>query len=143
DPRARAPRLALLLFLAYWLPELLSAFDSVAPRKSWTEVAADLRFLPFLGFAVLALDEARAVRGFCAGLAWLLAFWLGDALLQAATGWSLGGANAGDRLSGIFGDDNLKLGGVAAALAPFLLLPAARRFGAKGLLAAFVPLIVV
>src|SRR5690606_24475831 len=62
DPRAPAPRLALLLFLAYWLPELLSAFDSVAPRKSWTEVAADLRFLPFLGFAVLALDEARAVR---------------------------------------------------------------------------------
>ena len=37
-----------------------------------------------------------------------------------------------DRLSGIFGDDNLKLGGVLAALAPLLLLPALARFGWRG-----------
>ena len=143
DWRASGPRLAVVLFLAYWLPEFVSAFDSVAPRKSWTEVAADLRFLPFLLFALLTLDDARRSRLFFGGVGILLGAWLIDALVQAATGWSLGGVNPGDRLSGIFGDDNLKLGGVVAALAPFLLLPAARRFGAIGLLAAFLPVLLV
>jgi O-antigen ligase len=143
DWQAPGPRLALVLFLAYWLPELVSAFDSVAPRKSWTEVAADLRFLPFLLFALLTLDDVRRTSLFLGGIGMLLGAWLIDALVQAATGWSLGGANPGDRLSGIFGDDNLKLGGVVAALAPFLLLPAARRFGAVGLLAAFLPVLLV
>ena len=143
DGRAAGPRLALVLFLAYWLPELISAFDSVIPRKSWNEVAADLRFLPFLMFALVALDDARRVRRFLAGMAVLLALWIVDALIQAATGWSLGGANPGDRLSGIFGDDNLKLGGVISALAPFLLLPVARRFGVRGLVTAFLPVLLV
>lgn len=143
DPRATGPRLALLLFLAYWLPELLSAFDSVTPRKSWTEVGLDLRLLPFLAFALVVLDEEGRVRRFFGGIAILLSLWLLDALVQAATGWSLGGANPGDRLSGIFGDDNLKLGGVVAAVAPFLLLPAAKRFGLAGAIGAFVPLLLV
>ncbi|HRN60019.1 MAG TPA: hypothetical protein PLI44_07255, partial [Chiayiivirga sp.] len=41
-------RLALVLGLAYWLPQFASALDSLAPEKSWTEAALDLRFLPFL-----------------------------------------------------------------------------------------------
>jgi O-antigen ligase len=137
------PRLALLLFAAYWLPQLVSAVDSVAPRKSWGEVAADLRFLPFLVFALLALHPPGRARIALAGLAWLCALWCLDALLQAATGWSLGGAARGDRLSGIFGDDNLKLGGVIAVLSPFLLLAALRRAGARGFVLALLPLLVV
>jgi O-antigen ligase len=120
--RAPGPRLALVLFGAYWLPELLSAFDSYDARKSWLEVAADLRFGLLLLFAAVALRDAARVRFACRALAAIAAFWCADALVQAATGVSLGGAARVDRLSGIFGDDNLKLGGVMAVMAAFLLL---------------------
>ncbi|MDW8480083.1 MAG: O-antigen ligase family protein [Xanthomonadales bacterium] len=87
-PRALAaePRLPLLaaLFLGYWLPELCSAPDAVAPRKAWTEVAADLRFLPFALFALAALPEARALRRLFALVAAILALWLLDAAARAA-----------------------------------------------------------
>jgi len=76
-------------------------------------------------------------------VALLLAIWCLDALLQAATGWSLGGASRADRLSGIFGDDNLKLGGVIATLAPFGMLAAWQRWRARGALLAFVPILAV
>jgi O-antigen ligase len=129
-------RLAALLFLAYWLPELISAFDSLNPAKSWTEVGADLRFLPLLLYLQQGLREpaagALALR-LCAGL---LALWCVDALAQAAFGVSLGGVNRVDRLSGIFGDDNLKLGGVLAALSPLLLIEARRRLRWAGFTAA-------
>jgi O-antigen ligase len=143
DWRAPASRLALGLFACYWLPELVSAPDSVAPGKSWGEVAADLRFLPFLLFAPHAVRDARQRRLLLLGVGILLLFWCLDALLQAASGWSLGGPAQGDRLSGIFGDDNLKLGGVVAVLAPFALLPAAVRFGVRGFAAAFLPILIV
>lgn len=140
---ASAPRIAGLVFAAYWLPELVSALDSVAPSKSWTEVAADLRFLPFLLYAQrgLAVPGASArVLQLC-GL--VLALWCVDALVQAGFGFSLGGANRSDRLSGIFGDDNLKLGGVMAALSPLLLLPAQARFGWRGFAVAATALLLV
>ena len=122
DWRAPATRLAPALFGAYWLPELVSAFDSVDARKSWMEVATDLRFGLLLLFATVALRDAARVRFACGALAAIVAFWCLDALVQAATGVSLGGVARADRLSGIFGDDNLKLGGVVAVLAPFVLL---------------------
>lgn len=127
-----AQRLAGLLFLGYWLPEVLSALDSVAPEKSWTEVAADLRFLPFLLYAQRGLAQPGTVIVALRGLALVVALWAVDALVQAMAGVSLGGANQVDRLSGIFGDDNLKLGAVMAALAPLLLVEAQRRLGWKG-----------
>lgn len=140
---ATGPRIACLLFGAYWLPELVSALDSVAPSKSWTEVAADLRFLPFLLYAQRGLAtpgaSARALQ--LCGL--LLALWCVDALVQAGFGISLGGASRVDRLSGIFGDDNLKLGGVMAALSPLLLLPAQARFGWRGFVVAATALLLV
>ncbi len=125
-------RLAALLFLGYWLPELLSAFDSIAPDKSWTEVAADLRFLPVLLYAQHGLAQPGRATFALRGLALLVAVWTIDALIQAVAGVSLGGANRVDRLSGIFGDDDLKLGAVMAALSPLLLVAAQRRFGWRG-----------
>lgn len=126
--QAPATRLALLVFGAYWVPELLSAFDSLDARKSWLEVAADLRFGLLMLFASHALRDAARVRAACLMIAVIAAFWCIDALVQAAFGVSLGGAAQADRLSGIFGDDNLKLGGVIAVLSPFVLLavPGAR-----------------
>ena len=136
-------KLATLLFAAYWLPELASAFDSVASRKSWLEVASDLRYLPFLWFACGVCRAPGDAARLVAGLAAILTLWCVDALLQALTGWSLGGAGTVDRLSGIFGDDNLKLGGAVAVLAAFGLWFAWTHWRMRGLVFALVPLLVV
>lgn len=137
-------RLALVLGLAYWLPQFASALDSLAPEKSWTEAALDLRFLPFLLFVAQPVREGQdAGRTLLTGIAALTLAWCADALLQATTGLSLGGAATSDRLSGIFGAGNLKLGGVIAVLAPFALIAAWHRFRAWGLLVCFLALLVV
>lgn len=131
-------RLALVLGLGYWLPQFISAFDSVASNKSWTEVALDLRFLPFLLYLANARCTARDAHVLTGGIALVVLFWCADALLQVLTGYSVGGAASGDRLSGIFGAGNLKLGGVLAVLAPFAMIEAWRRRGWRAL--AFVTL---
>ena len=125
-------RLALALFACWWLPALLSAPDAVAPAKTWGTVAGGLRYAPFLVGAVLLLGGDG---GALALLRWLaaivVALWTADALVQAATGWSLAGRLDGDRLSGIFGDENQKLGPVLAVLSPVLLLEALDRYGRR------------
>ncbi|MEJ5209012.1 O-antigen ligase family protein [Denitratimonas sp. CY0512] len=136
-------RLALALGLAYWLPQLLSAFDSAAPGKTWGEVALDLRFVPFLLYAANTPSTPRTADLLCAGAALIAVFWCLDALLQAVTGLSLGGAATSDRLSGIFGADNLKLGGVLAVLTPFVLVQAWQRGRTMLLALAVVMLLVV
>lgn len=130
-------RLVLLVFLAYWLPELISAVDSVVPAKSWSEVALDLRFLPFAVFVMSALASLRE-RLLCLRLvAMVVALWTLDALFQATFGFGLGGVARGERIPGIFGDDNLKLGQVLATLAPMLLWAAWRYARAPALLLAW------
>jgi len=141
--KAATTRLALVLFAAYWLPELISAFDSVAPKKTWQEVGIDLRFLPFLLFATTAARNAREASLLTGGVAAIVAFWCIDALLQAATGFSLGGAATQDRLSGIFGADDLKLGGALAVLSPFALSWCMQRGGMRWTLLAALPLVLV
>lgn len=115
-------RAAAVAFAGYWLPEFGSAFDSTAPARSWQEVAVDLRYLPMLWFWVIGLREPAARAKVGLGLGILVGVWLVDGLVQAATGWSLGGAFGADRLSGIFGADDLKLGPMIAVLSPFLLV---------------------
>lgn len=129
-------RLALALFACYWLPSLISAIDAVAPEKTWGQVAAQLRFAPFAVFAAATIREAAQWQWLLRASALLLGVWLLDAWIQAFTGTSLGGAMDGDRLSGIFGSDNLKLGGVVAALSPLLLAYAQQRLGLRGVFAA-------
>jgi O-antigen ligase len=68
----------------------------------------------------------------------IVVLWLLDAWVQILTGWSLGGAETADRLSGIFGAGNLKLGPVLAVLSPFVFVAARRRWGWRGLVVAFV-----
>src|SRR5690606_40031617 len=72
----------------------------------------------------------------------LCALWLIDAWIQFNTGHGLGGAPEPERLSGIFGADNLKLGPVLAVLSPFVLLAARAVAGRPGLLLAFVLVLV-
>ena len=148
----RAAWLATALFAVYWLPELLSAPDALDRGRAWKEVAADLRYLPFLWGVAIALHGPAGRRVVFGGLAAIVALWTGDALLQAASGtsplfWSLDALKRAlggegfctaaeiatvDRLGGVFGPCNLKLGLVLASLSPFALHAAARRFGAPG-----------
>lgn len=145
-----------VLFFAYWLPELFSAFDAVDPGRAMREAAVDLRYLPFLWLVASAVANERGRRVTFAGLAIIIGVWTADALAQALTGTSplffgidaikqvISGhgmcsaeeAAGLDRLSGILGPCNLKLGLVIASLSPFPLYAAARRFGIGGWLVA-------
>ncbi|KAB8196175.1 O-antigen ligase family protein [Lysobacter maris] len=154
-----------VLFFAYWLPELVSSFDAVDVGRALKEAAGDLRYLPFLWLAASAVADRRGRRITFGGLAAIVGIWTVDALIQAASGTSplfagidgikqmISGHGmctaeeiAGvDRLSGILGPCNLKLGLVLASLSPFALYAAGRRFGSAGwlLAAAAVGVVVV
>lgn len=154
-----------VLFFAYWLPQLASAFDAVDPGRAFREAAADLRYLPFLWLAASAVANARGRRTTFGGLAVIAGIWTLDALAQAVAGTSplffaLDAAKqaisgrplctaeqvaALDRLSGVLGPCNLKLGPVLASLAPFVLFAAAHRARAAGwmLAAALVGVVVL
>lgn len=141
-----------VLFFAYWLPELVSAFDSVDPGRALREAAVDLRYLPFLWLVASAVANRPGRRTTFGGLAIIVAVWTVDALLQAVTGTSpvffgidaikqvISGrpmcsaedVAAVDRLSGILGPCNLKLGIVLASLSPFALFWTGRRLGTLG-----------
>lgn len=146
------------LFAAYWLPELVSAIDAVDPARALREAAVDLRYLPFLWLVAAAVASPRGRRVTFVGLAAILAAWTADALLQALSGGvesplfrAIDAAKQAisghgmctatelavvDRLGGVLGPCNLKLGQVIASFSPFLLYAAGRRFGLAGWLAA-------
>src|SRR3546814_11693675 len=103
-----------LVFFSFWLPELLSAPDALVRDEAWREVALDLRYAPFLMVVVLAVSSASSRALLYRGLGAIALWWLFDALLQAATGWSLGGPAGAERLGGLFGAANLQQIGEAA-----------------------------
>jgi O-antigen ligase len=120
------------LFFSYWLPELLSSFDAIDPLRSLREVVVDLRFLPFLWLAAIAVHREENRRIVYAGIAIIALLWALDGVLQAATGWSIGGdTSSAGRISGVFGAKP-RLGQVLASLAAFPLGIAARRAGVIG-----------
>jgi O-antigen ligase len=149
-----APAWALtsVLFFAYWLPEAVSAIDAVDRARALREAAVDLRYLPFLWLVAMAVADERGRRITFTGLAVIVGAWTLDAVVQALWGTSplFFGLDAAkqaisgrsmctgaavesvDRLSGILGPCNLKLGQMIAALSPFALYAAARRWGVLG-----------
>lgn len=122
DPRAR---LLTGVFLAFWLPIVISAFDAVHPEKTWVVAAALPRYWLAGLFALTALRSGQSQARLRQLAAWLLAFWTVDALVQAAIGYNLLGYPHPDgtiaRLNGIFGQHNFKLGPVLALFSPFLI----------------------
>jgi O-antigen ligase len=136
DVRDEGGRLVLILFACYWLPALISGFGSVEPGRTWSTAAVIVRFLPFALFALWALRRNEQWGGLIAAIAVVVVLWVLDAYVQMATGYSLGGAAEVERVSGIFGAGNLKLGPVLAVLSPFVLLAARARYGRAGLIAA-------
>ncbi len=131
-------RLLLWLLAAYIGAALLSALDAIAPGKSWSTVAGLLRYVPLGLYACFAIRRQRKLEALYLAVAAVLALWVVDAWSQALTGWSLGGPAQAQRISGIFGAHNLKLGPTLAVLSPFALWAARRRWGLAGLLLAFI-----
>lgn len=129
-------KLLLALWLCYFAAALISAFDAIQPGKSWSTVAAVVRFAPlgyYVCFAVRRESRVRALY-FATGVIALL--WALDAWVQILTGYSLGGHAEAQRISGIFGAGDLKLGLVLAVLSPFVAWGARERFGRTGLVLA-------
>ncbi|KTF38042.1 O-antigen ligase family protein [Xanthomonas vesicatoria] len=136
-----------VLFFAYWLPQMLSAFDAIDVGRALRKSATDLRYLPFMWLCAIAVANAQRRRRTFIGLAVIGGVWTLDALLQAAIGSSplffaldqLKQLISGhglctpqelalvDRLSGVLGPCNLKFGQTLASLSPFLLLALGRR----------------
>lgn len=131
-------RLALCLFACYWLPALFSAIGAVDEEKTASTIATTLRFLPFAVFSAWALRDASRWTAVTAAVAAVVTLWAIDAYVQMATGFSIGGPAEAERLSGIFGAGNLKLGLALSVLSPFALMAARERFGWKGLALGFV-----
>lgn len=129
-------RLLLWLWAAYFGAALASAPLAVEPARSWSSVAAYLRFAPFGIYVCFAVRRASRVRALCLATAVVAALWALDAWVQILTGYSLGGRAEPLRISGIFGAGDLKLGPVLASLSPFVLWTARRRFGRGGLIVA-------
>ncbi|MDY1549171.1 O-antigen ligase family protein [Luteibacter sahnii] len=141
EPRSLAhhpgARLFLWLFAAYAGAALVSAVDAVAPGKTWGTVAGLLRFLPLGIYTCFAMRRPAKVRALYMATAAVVAIWVIDAWVQALTGYGLAGVSNAERLSGIFGATNLKLGPALSACAPFLLWAARERWGRRGLGVAF------
>ena len=144
-----------VLFFTYWLPELVSALDAVDTWRSLREVLIDLRYLPFLWLVAAAVDTQHGWRKTFTGLGVIALLWTLDALIEAAIGHSPvfclldharialtgrsmceGSTMVADRLGGVLGPCNLKLGILLASLSPFALDLAWRKFGRPGWLLA-------
>jgi O-antigen ligase len=141
-----------VLFFAYWTPQLLSSFDAVDAGRALRESLVDLRYLPFLWLVAIAVADDPGRRRTFGGLAVIVGIWVVDALLEVFTGTSplfwgidalkqvisgrpmcdLAEMAQADRLGGVLGPCNLKLGVVLASLSPFALHAAARRLQLGG-----------
>ncbi|WP_256645656.1 O-antigen ligase family protein [Thermomonas paludicola] len=141
-----------VLFSSYWLAEAASAVDAVDALRAVREVLIDLRYLPFLWLVAVAVANDVGRRRVFGGLALIVGVWTLDALIEAALGtsplfWlidhgkqaisghgmcSAAQVAAADRLAGVLGPCNLKLGIVLASLSPFALEAAWQRLGRIG-----------
>lgn len=118
-----ATRLFTLLFACIWLPMLISFPDSYDLKKSGSTVLVFLRYYLTGLFVIWALNKQNQVPLLAKLLAGLTAFWVTDALFQAATGQNIfGWEQIPARLNGVFGERQLRLGNALPVLAPFLIL---------------------
>jgi O-antigen ligase len=129
--------LLIALLACYIGAAFFSAFTALERTKSWTTVLALLRYLPLGLYACHVMRGERRLHGFYVAVAVVVAFWVLDAWMQMLTGWSLRGQADPERISGLFGADDPKLGPTLAVLSPMLLWAARQRWGRYGLIAAF------
>lgn len=123
-----------LLFLCIWIPIVLSVPDSVWFKKSLSTALTFPRIYLAGIYLIWALRDEAARQRLLKLSAWLLLFWVFDALVQAAVGYDLLGYAYPERLNGLFGPDNWKLGLTLAMLSP-IVWEYVSRYGTKWQLA--------
>ncbi len=149
---APAWALTTTLFFAYWTPQLIASVDAIDHVHALKRTFAGLRYLPFLWLAAIAVADKRLRTTTFTGIGILVIVWSVDALIQALLGESPGyralnalkvliehkpmctdaEIAAADRIGGVLGPCNLKLGIVLASLSPFALHLAHQRARVPG-----------
>lgn len=109
-----------LLFLCIWIPIALSVPDSLWFKKSLSTALTYPRVYLAGIYLIWMLREELARKRLLKLSAWLLVFWIFDALMQAVVGYDLLGYAYPERLNGLFGQDNWKLGLTLAMLSPIV-----------------------
>lgn len=109
-----------LLFLCIWVPIALSVPDSLWFKKSLSTALTFPRIYLAGIYLIWMLGEDLARQRLLKLSAWLLLFWVVDALIQAVVGYDLLGNAYPARLNGVFGPDNWKLGLTLAMLSPIV-----------------------
>lgn len=109
-----------LLFLCIWVPMALSVPDSLWFEKSLSTALTYPRIYLAGIFLIWMLREDIARQRLLKLSAWLLLFWVFDALVQAVAGYNLLGYAYPERLNGLFGPKNWKLGLTLAMLSPIV-----------------------
>ena len=124
-----AAAFVLPLFLCYWIPMLLSTFDSFDLQKSAVQSIAALRYLA-AALALSVLLEAPSLRErLLRWTAWLLLFWAVDAFVQLFFGRDVFGiAMHPDRLNALFVKKYQFFGPTLAMLSPLVLEHARRHW---------------
>ena len=126
---AQASKFILPLFLCYWIPMLISSFDSVYPEKSWSTSIAALRYLAAALAMSVLLAQPSARERVLRWTAWLLLFWAVDAFVQLFLGRDVFGiAMHPDRLNALFIKNYQFFGPTLAMLSPLVLEHARRRW---------------
>jgi O-antigen ligase len=141
EHRQRIRRVSIVvvpIFLCFWLPMVLSSFDSYLPEKSWSSSMAALRYLAaVLSMAVLLRADSarwRVIRW----TSFLLVFWAADGFVQLIFGADLFGiAMNPDRLNALFLQKYQFYGPTLAMLSPLLLEHARRHWPAWAWVGAF------
>lgn len=109
-----------LLFLCIWVPIVLSVPDSLWIEKSLSTALTYPRIYLAGIYIIWVLREGLACQRLLKLSAWLLLFWVFDALVQAAVGYDLLGYAYPERLNGLYGPHNWKLGLTLAMLSPIV-----------------------
>jgi O-antigen ligase len=117
------------LFLCFWIPMVVSSFDSLYPSKSWSSSLAALRFLAAALAMTLLLNTASARERVLRWTAYLLLFWAADAFIQLFFGRDLFGISMHpDRLNALFIKQYQFFGPTLAMLSPLVLEHARREW---------------
>jgi O-antigen ligase len=121
--------LLLPLFLCFWIPMVISSFDSYTPQKMWvTSLAAVRYFMAAMSIGVL-LHSASMRWQVLRWCSYLLIFWAVDGYVQLITGVDLFGIEMHEeRLNALFGDKYQFFGPTLAMLSPLLFEYARRRW---------------
>lgn len=109
-----------VLFLCIWVPIVLSVPDSLWFKKSLSTALTFPRIYLAGIYMIWVLREEVARERLLKLSAWLLMFWVFDALVQAVVGYDLLGYAYPQRLNGLFGPHNWKLGLTLAILSPIV-----------------------